>query len=147
MNSVPHDGSPVRISAGSLFPIAPIETMPACPRSRTCDLAALFWRESLCSSLATLQSARSSLGRMPCRFAKSIRAVSPMAISNTWFEYLVRKLDGITRTFALADGHGNYSLTIRSTAWFTSSRACFLAASRRLPVSFFSDRSDWRCDL
>ena len=52
-----------------IFPLAPIETMPPCPRSFTCDLAALFWRETLCSSLATLQSACPSLGarRYWCR--------------------------------------------------------------------------------
>jgi hypothetical protein len=41
----------------------------------------------------------------------------------------------------------HYSLTVRSTAWFTSARALFFAASQRLPVNFFSNRSDWRCDL
>src|SRR5579864_4783263 len=54
---------------------------------------------------------------------------------------------GVAWPLSLADAHGNYFLTIRSTAWFTSSRAFFLAASRRVPFSLFSDRSDWRCDL
>ena len=48
---------------------------------------------------------------------------------------------------ALPWRHGDYFLTIRSTAWFTSSRAFLLAASRRVSFSLFSDRSDWRCDL
>src|ERR1039458_7064269 len=63
------------------------------------------------------------------------------------FEFLLGELDGIARTFALADGHSDYFLTIRSTAWFTSSRAFLLADSRRVPFSLFADRSDWCCDF
>jgi hypothetical protein len=57
------------------------------------------------------------------------------------------KLVRVAWALAFADGHGNYCLTIRSTAWFTSSRAFFLADSRRVSSSLFSNRLDWRCDL
>src|SRR5271157_6619521 len=62
---------------------------------------------------------------------------------NDEFGELVR----IARSLCLEDCHGSYSLTIRSTLWFTPSRAFLLAASRRVSFSLFSNRSDWCCDL
>ena len=65
---------------------------------------------SACCWSQTVKARPAETTAQPSNSVPSLAPVSFIAI-HLWFD----------------DGHGNYCLTIRSTAWFTSSRAFFLA--------------------